>query len=79
MGRRVIILAGGTGGHVYPGIAVASELMAMGHEVVWVGTQKGLEAKVVTKEGIPIEWLTVNGIRGKGVLQKLKAPFMCNA
>ena len=76
MGRRVIILAGGTGGHVYPGIAVASELMAMGHEVVWVGTQKGLEAKVVTKEGIPIEWLTVNGIRGKGVLQKLKAPFM---
>ncbi len=76
MVKRVMILAGGTGGHVYPALAVARELLEAGHEVVWMGTRKGLEAKVVPAAGIPIEWLSVSGIRGKGWQGLLKAPFM---
>jgi UDP-N-acetylglucosamine--N-acetylmuramyl-(pentapeptide) pyrophosphoryl-undecaprenol N-acetylglucosamine transferase len=76
MGARVMILAGGTGGHVYPALAVARELLAEGHEVVWMGTRTGLEARVVPVAGIPVEWLAVSGLRGKGWRSKLAAPFM---
>lgn len=76
MGTRVMILAGGTGGHVYPALAVARELLDQGHEVVWMGTQAGLEARVVPAAGIPVEWLAVTGLRGKGLTSKLAAPFM---
>jgi UDP-N-acetylglucosamine--N-acetylmuramyl-(pentapeptide) pyrophosphoryl-undecaprenol N-acetylglucosamine transferase len=76
MGTRVMILAGGTGGHVYPALAVARELLADGHEVVWMGTKTGLEARVVPAVGIPLEWLTVSGLRGKGWRSKLAAPVM---
>lgn len=76
MGTRVIILAGGTGGHVYPALAVARELLSGGHEVVWMGTRTGLEARVVPAAGIPMEWLSVAGLRGKGWRRKFTAPFM---
>jgi UDP-N-acetylglucosamine--N-acetylmuramyl-(pentapeptide) pyrophosphoryl-undecaprenol N-acetylglucosamine transferase len=76
MGARILILAGGTGGHVYPALAVAHELLADGHEVVWMGTRAGLEARVVPAAGIPVEWLSVSGLRGKGWRNKLAAPFM---
>ena len=76
MGTRVMILAGGTGGHVYPALAVAQELLSGGHEVVWMGTRTGLEGRVVPAAGIPMEWLEVSGIRGKGWRSKLAAPFM---
>jgi UDP-N-acetylglucosamine--N-acetylmuramyl-(pentapeptide) pyrophosphoryl-undecaprenol N-acetylglucosamine transferase len=76
MGTRVMILAGGTGGHVYPALAVARELLADGHEVVWVGTRAGLEARVVPAAGIPVEWLSVSGLRGKGWRSALQAPLM---
>lgn len=76
MGKRVMIMAGGTGGHVYPALAVARELMDRGNEVVWMGTRKGLEARVVPAAGIPVEWLAVEGVRGKGIKGALKAPFM---
>lgn len=71
-----MILAGGTGGHVYPALAVAQELLDDGHEVLWMGTRKGLEARVVPATGIPVEWLSVAGIRGKGWRGMLSAPFM---
>lgn len=71
-----MILAGGTGGHVYPALAVARELLDQGHEVVWMGTRSGLEARVVPAAGIPVEWLSVSGIRGKGWRNKLAAPLM---
>jgi UDP-N-acetylglucosamine--N-acetylmuramyl-(pentapeptide) pyrophosphoryl-undecaprenol N-acetylglucosamine transferase len=73
--RPVMIMAGGTGGHVYPALAVARQLRDWGHEVVWMGTRKGLEARVVPAAGIPIVWLSVSGLRGKGVLALLLAPL----
>ncbi|BBA36574.1 undecaprenyldiphospho-muramoylpentapeptide beta-N-acetylglucosaminyltransferase [Methylocaldum marinum] len=76
MGARVMIMAGGTGGHVYPALAVARELLSEGHEVVWMGTRSGLEARVVPAADIPVEWLSVSGLRGKGWLAKVTFPFM---
>jgi UDP-N-acetylglucosamine--N-acetylmuramyl-(pentapeptide) pyrophosphoryl-undecaprenol N-acetylglucosamine transferase len=74
-GVRVMIMAGGTGGHVYPALAVARALIADGHDVVWLGTRQGIEARLVPAAGIAIEWSTVSGLRGKGVLALLLAPL----
>ncbi len=74
-GRPVMILAGGTGGHVYPALAVARSLLRMGQPVVWMGTRKGLEARVVPAAGIPMVWLTVGGLRGKSAVTWLLAPL----
>ena len=62
--RPIMIMAGGTGGHVFPGLAVAAELRARQREVVWLGTQRGLEARLVPQHGIEIEWITIAGVRG---------------
>jgi len=73
--RPVLIMAGGTGGHVYPALALARLLRRRSQPVVWLGTRKGLEARVVPAEQIPIEWLSVGGLRGKGWMTLLAAPF----
>jgi UDP-N-acetylglucosamine--N-acetylmuramyl-(pentapeptide) pyrophosphoryl-undecaprenol N-acetylglucosamine transferase len=73
--RPVLIMAGGTGGHVYPALALARLLRRRAQPVVWLGTRKGLEARVIPAEQIPIEWLSVGGLRGKGALTLLAAPF----
>ena len=72
--RPVLIMAGGTGGHVFPALAVADELRARGVPVVWLGTQKGIEARVVQKAGFQIEWLSITGLRGKSAATLLLAP-----
>ncbi len=68
-------MAGGTGGHVFPALAVADWLRARGVEVVWMGTRHGMEARVVPEAGIPIEWIQVGGLRGKGLSGWLLAPL----
>jgi UDP-N-acetylglucosamine--N-acetylmuramyl-(pentapeptide) pyrophosphoryl-undecaprenol N-acetylglucosamine transferase len=74
-GGPIMIMAGGTGGHVFPGLAVAAELKARQREVVWLGTHRGLEARLVPQHGIEIEWITIAGVRGRGVWAWLSAPF----
>ncbi|ANO52184.1 undecaprenyldiphospho-muramoylpentapeptide beta-N-acetylglucosaminyltransferase [Woeseia oceani] len=73
--RPILVMAGGTGGHVYPALAVANALRQQSRDVVWLGTRRGIEARVVPAAGIPIEWVTVQGLRGKGRLAMLLAPF----
>jgi UDP-N-acetylglucosamine--N-acetylmuramyl-(pentapeptide) pyrophosphoryl-undecaprenol N-acetylglucosamine transferase len=73
--RPIMILAGGTGGHVYPALAVARALQQQSQEVVWLGTHRGIESRVVPEAGIPIEWVAVSGLRGKGFAALLLAPF----
>ncbi len=74
--RPVLIMAGGTGGHVFPALAVAERLRAHGAPVVWMGTRRGLEATLVPKAGIPVEWIGVAGLRGKSLRQRLLTPIM---
>ncbi len=76
MTTSVMIMAGGTGGHVFPALAVACALRDLGHEVSWLGTERGIEARVVPEAGIEIDWLSVSGLRGKGLKSLLLAPFM---
>ena len=73
--RPILVMAGGTGGHVYPALAVARALQANARSVVWLGTHRGLEARVVPAAGIDIEWISVRGLRRKGLLATLIAPF----
>jgi UDP-N-acetylglucosamine--N-acetylmuramyl-(pentapeptide) pyrophosphoryl-undecaprenol N-acetylglucosamine transferase len=76
MSRAVaLIMAGGTGGHVFPALATARVLRRRGFDIVWLGTQRGIEARLVPAEGIPVEWLSVSGLRGKGIATLLAAPF----
>ncbi|MGZ8189952.1 MAG: undecaprenyldiphospho-muramoylpentapeptide beta-N-acetylglucosaminyltransferase [Methylococcaceae bacterium] len=76
MVKRIVIMAGGTGGHVFPALAVAQLLMEKGWQVSWLGTQKGLESRVIPEHGIDMDWLSVAGVRGKGLMAKIKALFM---
>ena len=72
---KIVIMAGGTGGHVFPALAVADVLHARGHEVAWIGTRQGLEASVVPAAGIPMAWIEVGGLRGKGMATLLQSPW----
>lgn len=71
----VLIMAGGTGGHVFPALAVADVLLRTGLRVQWLGTARGIEADLVPKAGIPLHFISVSGFRGKGLRTQLAAPF----
>ena len=74
--QPVMILAGGTGGHVFPALAVATELRQRGVPIIWVGTEKGIESKVVPAAGFQLAYMHVQGLRGKGLIQYLRAPII---
>ena len=74
-GARILIMAGGTGGHVFPALAVAQALKARGAEVSWLGTRRGLEAELVPAAGLPIDYISIAGLRGKGMAGWLLAPW----
>ena len=72
---KILICDGGTGGHIIPGLAIAKDLQQQGVRVTWLGTKAGLEAQLVPAAGIPISYITIGGMRGKGLLTKLITPF----
>jgi UDP-N-acetylglucosamine--N-acetylmuramyl-(pentapeptide) pyrophosphoryl-undecaprenol N-acetylglucosamine transferase len=71
-----MIMAGGTGGHVFPALAVAQRLRSQGLEVSWLGTRQSFEARVVPEYGFPMDWVRVEGLRGNGLARWLRAPLV---
>lgn len=75
-GKNILIMAGGTGGHVYPALATAQCLRSAGYRVEWLGTRKGIESRLVPEAGIHLNCLSITGLRGKRLAVLLKAPVL---
>ncbi len=73
--RCALIMAGGTGGHIFPGLAVADALRERGWRVHWLGTPGSLESQIVPPRGFPFEALDFSGVRGKGLVRLALLPW----
>ena len=74
MSKTILIMAGGTGGHIFPALAVAHQLRDAGWRVVWLGNPEGMEARLVPQHGFEMVWVKFSALRGKGLLRKLLLP-----
>ena len=74
--KTLVIMAGGTGGHIFPGLAVAEKFRSEGWQVHWIGTAERMEADIVPKHDIPLHFIEVKGLRGNGIKRLIKAPIM---
>ena len=75
MSRTILIMAAGSGGHIFPGLAIAKELAARGWSIHWMGTRSGMENRLVAQAGYPLTTVNMSGVRGKGALAWLILPL----
>ena len=73
--KHLLIMAAGTGGHIFPGLAIAAEMQQRGWTVSWLGTKTGMEGEIVAKHGIPMDQLDFTGLRGKGLQHSISGAF----
>ena len=73
--RTILIMAGGTGGHIFPALAVADQLRDQGWKIVWLGSKSGMESKLVPQHGFEIVWMRFSGLRGKGLMRMILLPL----